>query len=62
MIYENFVKSLAIFGNLWKTLETVQNCFFKIFEKSSQVFGNLQKFSENFRNGSKVFFRCFYDF
>ena len=26
------------------------------------MFGNLWKFSENFRNSSKVIFRCFYDF
>ena len=26
------------------------------------MFGNLRKFSENFGNGSKVIFRCFYDF
>ena len=26
------------------------------------MFGNLRKFSENFRNGSKVIFRCYYDF
>ena len=27
-----------------------------------EVFGNLRKFVENFRNSSKVIFRCFYDF
>ena len=27
-----------------------------------EVFVNLQKFLENFGNGSKVIFRCFYDF
>ena len=26
------------------------------------MFGNFRKFSENFGNGSKVIFRCFYDF
>ena len=26
-IYENFGKSLAILGNVWKTSETVQKCF-----------------------------------
>ena len=26
------------------------------------MFGNLWKFSENFGNGSKVMYRCFYDF
>ena len=51
MIYENFGKSLVIFGNFWKTSETFQNSL-KIFGKSLGVFGN----------GSKVFFRCFYDF
>ena len=67
-IYENFGKSLAIFRNFCKSSETVKNCFpsflryFKIFGISSEVFGNLRKFSENFGNGSKVIFRCFYDF
>ena len=36
-----------IFGNLWK---------------SSEAFGILRKFLENFGNGSKVIYRCFYDF
>ena len=31
-------------------------------QKFSEVFGSLWKFSENFGNGSKVIFRCFYDF
>ena len=35
---------------------------FKILGNSSEVFGNLRKFSKNFGNGSKVIFRCFYDF
>ena len=35
---------------------------FKIFGKSSEIFGSVRKFSENFGNGSKVIFRCFYDF
>ena len=26
------------------------------------MFGNFRKFSESFGNGSKVIFRCFYDF
>ena len=26
------------------------------------MFKNLRKFSENFGNGSKVIFKCFYDF
>ena len=70
-IYENFAKSLPIFGNVWKTSGTVQKCF-TIFlwflkfsgnlRKSSEVFGNLRKFSGNVGNGSKVIFRCFYDF
>ena len=30
-----------------------------VYSKSSS---NLRKFSENFGNGSKVIFRCFYDF
>ena len=32
---------------------------FKNFRKSSEIFGN---FSENFGNGLKLVFRCFYDF
>ena len=36
--------------------------FSENLQKSSEVFGNLRKFSENFGNGSKVIFRCFYDF
>ena len=61
-----------MFGNIRKTSETVKKCFpddfmilFKFSEnprKSSEVFGNLRKFSEDFGNGSKVFFKCFYDF
>ena len=37
--------------------------FFKFSEnlrKSSEVFGKLRKFLENFGNGSKIIFRCFY--
>ena len=36
-----------------------------MFGKSSEIFGSVRKFSEiskNFGNGSKVIFRCFYDF
>ena len=39
--------------------------FFKVFGKSSEIFGSVRKsskISENFGNGSKVIFRCFYDF
>ena len=36
--------------------------FFLIFGKSSEIFGSVRKSSEIFRNGSKVIFRCFYDF
>ena len=36
--------------------------FRKNVQISSQVFENLRKFSENFGNGSKVIFRCFYEF
>ena len=70
-IYENFGQSLAIFGNFWKTSETAQRCFplfiklsdfLKIFVKSSEIFGSVRKSSENFGDGSKVTFRCFYDF
>ena len=60
-IYENFGKSLAIFGNFWKTSETVQKCFpmflwfFKTFGKSSEIFGSVRKSSKNFRTWSKMF-------
>ena len=40
-IYENFGKSLAIFGNFWKTSATVKN-----LQKSLGVFGNFRKTSE----------------
>ena len=40
-IYENFGKSLAIFGNVWKTSETVINVF--------RCFNEFLKFSENLR-------------
>ena len=60
-IYENFGKSLPIFGNVWKTSETTQKCF-PMFYDVLKFSENLRKFSENFGNGSKVIFRCFYDF
>ena len=34
----------------------------KNLRKSSEAFGNLRKFSDNFGDGLKVIFRCFYDF
>ena len=34
----------------------------KIFGKSSEIFGSVWKSLENFGNGSKVIFRCFYEF
>ena len=40
-IYENFGKSLAIFGNVWKTSETVISVF--------RCFYDFLKFSENLR-------------
>ena len=74
-ISENFgIASNPFLGNLndlwdfWKTSETVQKCFpnvfmiLKIFGKSSEIFGSIRKCLENFGNGSKVIFRCFYDF
>ena len=69
--FKPFLRSLNDLWNFWKTSESVQKCFpnvlwfYKISEnlrKFSEVFGNLRKFSENFGNGSKVIFRCFYDF
>ena len=62
---------MAIFGNFWKTSETVQKCFpmffydfLKFLEnlwKCSEMFGNFRKTSETVQN-SKVICRCFYDF
>ena len=45
MIYVNFGKSSAIFGNFWNTSKTVQNGL-KIFGKSSGLLGNFRKTSE----------------
>ena len=64
---------LKCLENLRKTSETSQKCFSDDFQyaslkfsenlqKSSEVFGNPRKISENFGNGPKVIFRCFYDF
>ena len=58
------MKLLENFGNSSNVFQMFLS-FFKIFgnlRKSSEVFGNLRKFSENFGNGSKLIFRCFYDF
>ena len=65
---ENFRKSLEVFGSIRefrKTSETVQKCFpdvLLIFENFPNIFGNLRKCSKKIGNGSKVIFRCFYDF
>ena len=41
----------------------VFSVYTRIFgRKSSEVFGSFRKISENFGNGSKVIFRCFYGF
>ena len=54
--------------NLRKQFRSVFHRFYDFLKfsenlrKSSEAFGNLRKFSENFGNGSKVIFRCFYDF
>ena len=63
-ILENLWQSSETFGNLLKQFRSVFHrlIFFLIFGKSSEVFGNLRKCLENFGNGSKVIFRCFYDF
>ena len=51
---ENLWKSSEIFGNFWKTSETVQQCFpdifmiLKILGKSSEIFGSVQKSSKIF--------------
>ena len=65
-ILENLWQSSEIFEKLRKQFKTVYRCFYDFFRfsenlrKSSEVFGNLRKSSENFGNGSKVIFRCFF--
>ena len=49
-IYENFGKSLAIFGNSSKVFSNAFMIFFKFSEnlrKSSEVFGNLHLYMNN---------------
>ena len=59
---KSYGKSLAIFGNFWKTSETVQNDF-KIFGKSSEAFGIiLGIFGKILETVQKCFFRCFFIF
>ena len=36
--------------------------FLEDLQKSLEVFRSISKLLENFGNGSKVIFRCFYDF
>ena len=65
-ILENPWQSSETFGKPRKQFKGVFQCFYDFFKfwenlrKSSEVFGNLRKVSENFENGSKVIFRCFY--
>ena len=47
-------------GHFWKTSETVQKFFPDVF-MIFKIFRNLRNFLENFGNGSKVIFRCYYD-
>ena len=67
-ILENLWQSSETFGNLRKLFKSIFHRFYDFLKfsenlrKSSEAFGNLKKFSENFRNGSKVIFICFYDF
>ena len=74
-ILENHWQSSETFGNLRKQFKSVFYLFYDFLKfsenlrKSSEVFGNLRKCSEIFGNfwktsetGSKVIFRCFYDF
>ena len=62
---ENLRKSSEIFGKLGKRFKSNFQMFlgfFKIFGKYSEKFGSVRKSSEILENGSKVIFRCFYDF
>ena len=57
----NFWENLRelVYGNFWKTSETVQKCSSEIFgsvRNFSGIFGKLQKWFK------KIFFRCFYYF
>ena len=67
-IFESVRKSSEIVGKLRKRLKSNFQMFYDFLKfsenlrKSSEVFGNLRKCSENFGNGSKVIFRCSYDF
>ena len=59
---KSYGKSLAIFGNFWKTSETVQNDF-KIFGKSSEAFGIfLEIFGKILETVQKCFSDVFYFF
>ena len=52
------------YGNLGKSLEISAN-FLKLWKCFKHIFEELRRFLkllENFRNNSKVFSRCFYDF
>ena len=60
--FKIFGKSSEIFGKLRKRFKSNFQMFLWFYEKFRKIFGNLRKFSENFGNGSKVIFRCFYDF
>ena len=57
-IYETFGKLLKQFKSVFQMFLW----FFKKSRKSSDIFGSVRKYSENFRNGLKVIFRCFHDF
>ena len=67
-VFENIWQSSETFGNLRQSSETFGNLrkqFKSVFHRFYDVLKfseNLRKSSENFENGSKVIFRCFYDF
>ena len=63
-IYGNFGKSSDISVNFRKLQKRFKPVIeeLKRFMKILENFGSVRKFSENFGNGSKVIFRCFYDF
>ena len=63
----NFWENLRelVYGNFWKTSETVQKCF-SVYGKSLEIFGSVRNFSGIFGKlqkwFKKFFFRCFYYF
>ena len=65
---KRFKSRFGVFRKLRKQFKSVFQMFllfFKISGKFSEIFGSVRKYSgisENIRNGSKVFSRCFINF